>query len=258
MSGIESVGNSIAGITCKGSRSKNEDCILMFRTGSLVVLAVADGVGGIEGGEIASGIAITTLESEVLQTYREGMSSTEIEAMIRAAFKLAHEKILSRAPTDGRGMGTTLVAACIEGDTVIIGNTGDSRAYIISDGSFFVTRDHSLVQSLIDQNVIRDADNAPRHLRSCITRCLGGPFDVDIYREKLDKSGLVLLSSDGFHSFVDPGSIISKTCSQPAQNVVLACVHAALKCSDDNISVIVYKPESGAGISSAQKKCRDS
>ncbi len=181
MSGIETVGNFIAGITCKGTRSNNEDSILMFRAGSLVVLAVADGVGGFEGGEIASGIAISTLESEVLRTYHEGMSSTKIEAMMRAAFKLAHEKILSRAPAEGKGMGTTLVAAFIEGDTAIIGNTGDSRAYIISEDSFFVTRDHSLVQSLIDQNVIRDANNAPKHLRSCITRCLGGPFDIDIY-----------------------------------------------------------------------------
>lgn len=251
MSGIETVGNSIAGITCKGSRSKNEDSILMFTVGSLVVLAVADGVGGFEGGEIASGIAVSTLESEVRQTYHEGMSSTEIETMMHNAFKRAHEKILSRAPSEGKGMGTTLVAAFIEGDTVIIGNTGDSRAYIISDGSFFVTRDHSLVQSLIDQNVIRDANNAPRHLRSCITRCLGGPFDVDIYTEKIETSGLVLLSSDGFHSFVDPMQVISKISSQPAQKVVLACVHAALKFSDDNISVIVYKPEPGAGVSSA-------
>ncbi len=247
MSGIETVGNFIAGITCKGTRSNNEDRILMFRAGSLVVLAVADGVGGFEGGEIASGIAVSTLESEVLRTYHEGMSSTEIEAMMRAAFTLAHEKILSRAPAEGKGMGTTLVAAFIEGDTAIIGNTGDSRAYIISEDSFFVTRDHSLVQSLIDQNVIRDANNAPRHLRSCITRCLGGPFDIDIYTEKIEKSGLVLLSSDGFHSFVDPLHVISKFSTQPAEKVVLACVHAALKCSDDNISVIVYKPEPGAG-----------
>jgi protein phosphatase len=250
MSGIETVGTSIAGITCKGSRNKNEDSILMFRVGSLVVLAVADGVGGFEGGEIASGIAVSTVKSEVLRTYHEGMSNTEIEAMVRAAFTLAHEKILSRAPAEGRGMGTTLVAAFIEGDTVTIGNTGDSRAYIISDGSFFVTRDHSLVQSLIDQNVITDADNAPRHLRSCITRCLGGPFDVDIYTKKIEKTGLVLLSSDGFHSFVDPVEVISKNSTQPAQKVALACVHAALKCSDDNISVIVYKPDSGAEVMS--------
>jgi serine/threonine protein phosphatase PrpC len=251
MSGIDTVGDSIAGITCKGSRSNNEDSILMFRVGSLVVLAVADGVGGYEGGEIASGIAVSTLESEVRQVYHEGMSSSEIEAMIRAAFQLAHEKILSRAPSEGRGMGTTLVAAFILGDTVIIGNTGDSRAYIISDESFFVTRDHSLVQSLIDQNVIRNGNNAPRHLRSCITRCLGGPFDVDIYTEKIEKSGMVLLSSDGLHAFVDPLQVISKISSHTSQKVVLACIHAALKCSDDNISVIVYKPEPGTVISSS-------
>jgi len=132
MSGIESVGNSIAGITCKGSRSKNEDCILMFRTGSLVVLAVADGVGGIEGGEIASGIAITTLESEVLQTYREGMSSTEIEAMIRAAFKLAHEKDSFQGTNRRQGHGNN--PRCC----VYRGRYGDHRKHRRFEGIYHI------------------------------------------------------------------------------------------------------------------------
>ena len=234
------------GISDKGNRTNNEDSILIKKIKDIYILAVADGVGGYNAGEIASKMAVDTLKNIIMEKYNENLSIEEIKELLKDAYITAHSKIKENAIGDRKGMGTTLTTAIVKGDKCIIANCGDSRAYLIRDGEIvFRTKDHSFVQALIDSGQISE-DKAMTHpMKNIITSALGlDDFKVDDYLWDLKKGDIILLSSDGLHDYVNKKDILNILRSnKDPKDIVNELLNIALKDTRDNVSIIVYKKQ---------------
>lgn len=171
-------------------RTHNEDAVLCCP--ALSLWAVADGMGGHQRGEVASALALDTL----LEATQQGESLEHAAHSANAAIIAAGEQ-----DPDSAGMGTTLVAVRFSGAQFELAWVGDSRAYRVSgQGIEQVSRDHSLVQELVDAGQLSqdEARNHPR--RNVVTRCLGQAelaLDVSVVRGALNPGELLLLCSDG-------------------------------------------------------------
>lgn len=171
-------------------RTHNEDAVLSCPT--LQLWAVADGMGGHQRGEVASEIALDTL----LEAVQQGESLDQAAHSANAAIIAAGEQ-----DPESTGMGTTLVAVKFTNAQFELAWVGDSRAYRVSGaGIEQVSRDHSLVQSLVDAGELspEEARNHPR--RNVVTRCLGHAeqvLEVSVVRGTLAAGELLLLCSDG-------------------------------------------------------------
>lgn len=233
-------------LSITGKRPANEDSILTVSTDSYHLLAVADGLGGHAAGEYASGMAIRILEEEVALAFSDQMSRSEIEAMLRDIYTRIHEAIEEESTGERKGMGTTLVSAIIRNNEAVIGNTGDSRAYLVHEKVVQLTKDHSVVQSLIDEGVI-DKESASSHpLRNILSHAMGGTFTVDSFHQPLSEGDILLLCSDGFSGFVKeeeiPGAVKGKSAEETTNILVKMAEEGE---SDDNISVVIYRHGSG-------------
>jgi serine/threonine protein phosphatase PrpC len=181
-------------------RGHNEDAYLVDE--QLGLVAVADGMGGHQAGEVASATALEALRAAV--TSGEG---------IRDAVTSANAAVYDKSTTDERlrGMGTTLTAATLAtGATLLLGHVGDSRAYLLHDGKLQrLTTDHSLVEELIQSGELtpEEAEADPR--RSMITRALGiePDVDVDLYPTQLSSGDRLLFCSDGLTGMVSEEEI---------------------------------------------------
>jgi PPM family protein phosphatase len=172
--------------------------------GDLGIAVVCDGMGGPAGGEIASSVALETFLTVVRQEIegcrgaRHGLTA---RALGRAA-AAANRAVRARAEFDTRfrGMGTTLVAARLEGHELSVLNVGDSRAYVVRGGvARQVTLDHSFVGERLRMGAMTQAEADESPLQSVITRAIGIEEDVrpDIFEEKVQRGDVVLLCSDG-------------------------------------------------------------
>ncbi len=198
----------VYGISDVGQRRRNnEDAYLInrieiFKDGKkrvFHVLAVADGMGGHEAGEVASGMAVDRLTAAPL-TYLAG----DIEG-IRKIIEFVNKKVHERSQKMGKKMGTTLVAALIEENKGYIFNVGDSRAYLFRKGKLRqVTKDHSVVQELLDKGLITKEEAATHPDRHVITMAIGTKDHVapDTYSVQFDKGDILLLCSDGVTDMV--------------------------------------------------------
>jgi serine/threonine protein phosphatase PrpC len=189
-------------------RSNNEDTFGMDEAHGLYV--VCDGMGGAAGGEVASKLAAATfLESFAAQTPRSG-DVEDLEDKMRAAISTANSAVWR----EGRGdehhnMGTTLVAAAFSGHTLLVGNVGDSRAYLRQQGGWQqVTTDHSYINELVRAGSIQERDrDAPELQRfgAMITRAIGAAKQVspEFYAFDLQDGDAVLLCSDGLTRYLN-------------------------------------------------------
>jgi serine/threonine protein phosphatase PrpC len=240
MSGRLIYGYGVAGVTCKGRRPKNEDALMIEPLSDGYLLAIADGVGGHHAGEVASGIAVDVLARHIRSGLHEGFTGNP-EYLLYTGFSLAHRAILEEAVGERQGMGTTLVAALVLGTDLYVAHTGDSRAYLIHDGISFRTRDHSVIQCLVDKDLIPEGERGSHPLRCYLTRSLGGTFGIDSSHRILHPSDLLLLSSDGFHECIPESDIIASYQAPDLETHIRYLVSRALRSSDDNISIILYR-----------------
>ena len=234
------------GVSHKGNRSHNEDYILVKKIKDIYLLAVADGLGGHNAGEVASKMAVDILENFVTERYKEDMSIEEIEEMLREGYKIAHKRIRENAVGDREGMGTTLTTAVIKGDRCIVVNCGDSRAYLIRNKNIIHrTKDHSLVQALIDGGIIPEEKAMYHPMKNIITSALGlKEFTVDCYRWDMKKGDVLLLSSDGLHDYLNKEDILKIVCScREPMEMVQRLLETVLEVTEDNVSILVYRDE---------------
>ena len=239
------------------SRDINEDSILctkfdlMTHIGiiSAGLFAVADGMGGHSSGEIASDIAIRSLQTICITSLSARCIAPSPPLLIMAnAFNEANCNILNSArDIESRGMGTTLTAALVIGEDMYVAHIGDSRCYVINSfDTIQVTKDHSVVQQLVDTGTItaEEARNHPR--RNEITRVLGysGETIPDLHHIKLYAGDNILLCSDGLHSILSSNDIIDIVLgsTNPDQGCADLTSQANLLGGPDNISVIIIKP----------------
>ena len=205
---------------------------------------VADGMGGHRAGEFASRYAVEAIVRKAKTLSGRGFISILNECIVNANLELLEQ---SSSHPEMRGMGTTVVAAVLDGHTLIVANVGDSRLYVIGDKIRQITRDHSLVQEMVRIGEI-DPEEARSHPdRHIITRAVGVESHVqaDIFETVLNQGERVLLCSDGLTNMVEdsdilravngPGSVSEKT----EQLVALANKNGGR----DNITVILIEPE---------------
>jgi PPM family protein phosphatase len=227
-------------------REVNEDRILIIDEAGrgAALYAVADGLGGHAGGEIASALAVDTLRRDVPALLdRQGTA----EDVLLEVLQRANTAIRARATSAGlTGMATTCTAVLIRGDTGVVAHIGDSRAYLMRGNEIRqLTTDHSLAEEL-ERHGARDALGAglriPRHL---LTRALGSSevTQVDIRAETLRPGDTLVLASDGLHTAVSAAELagVVRTASSPSEAcrglVGLANARGGL----DNISVVIVR-----------------
>ena len=227
-------------------RSGNEDSYLMLAGRGLFI--VADGMGGHAAGEVASEMAvrITSHELGSLRGLSEAEASDRMGAALRAANKAIFERTL--AEHDKLGMGTTATVLLFMRRRYLIGQVGDSRAYLFRNGELLhLTRDHSLVQELIDAGLL-SPDQARGHPCSkVLTRCLGTPGDVvpDIYLGALEQGDVFLIASDGLTGMLEDEQLIRIMSSGggPQRWVERMISEANGRGGLDNITAIVIRIE---------------
>lgn len=232
------------GISHKGNRTHNEDYILVKKIKDIYLLAVADGIGGHNAGEVASKMAVDTLEEFITEEYEEDLSIGEIIKLLKDAYNLAHDRIRENAIGDREGMGTTMTTTVIKEDRCIVVNCGDSRAHLIRDGNIIRrTRDHSLVQTLIDSGQISEERAMYHPLKNIITSALGlDELKIDDYIWDLKEGDVLLLSSDGLHDYVEKEDILKVVNSyRNPKEIVERLLDVALEKTEDNVSILVYK-----------------
>lgn len=215
-------------------RDHNEDSLIIIPP----LFAVADGMGGHEAGEIASEITVNTL-AELAPSHLDAEGLT-------AAVEAANYNVM-KAPRQGigrDGMGTTLTAAMLEGERLLIAQVGDSRAYLLHKGHLQqITRDHSLMADLIEAGQITPEEARVHPNRSVITRAIGSDIHMrpDIYELNVDAGDRILLCSDGLSSMISNNAIESIMRRQSdAQHCADELVTAALENGGaDNVTVVV-------------------
>jgi len=229
-------------------RLVNEDRAVVLPEENGVTLAVvADGMGGHQAGDIASQMAIETIQEE-LRGLDPLVSEEDCEAAVRAAIEKANETIYQFA--SGRdqyhGMGTTVVVTVALKGRLVIGHIGDSRAYLAGEGNLTqLTEDHSLVNELVRSGQItqEEAQHHPR--RNVLTRALGteASIKVDVRRFDWNPGDIVLLCSDGLSGLVDSGSLLEILQSEgDLDGKVNRLVDSALEAGgDDNITVVLIE-----------------
>jgi len=199
-------------------RTNNEDAV--GEDPDLGLLVLADGMGGYNAGEIASGIAISTVQDTVKREWKalkhgevDPKTGHSVEALLlKTAVETAHQTIYQVSQTQPQcaGMGTTVVTALFHHDRLSIAYVGDSRLYRLRRGQLEqVTRDHSLIEELVARGHYT-RDEAKKMVRkNIVTRALGvePTVNVDIIEDPLEVGDIVLICSDGLCDMVDDGTI---------------------------------------------------
>ncbi len=222
-------------------------------TSSLFVLG--DGVGGHIKGEIASYLGTKTAAQELIHLMLSvpGKTEDEIENSVKNSIKKANKTIYDRIkdhPEYG-GMATTLVVALIKDRKLYVGNVGDSRAYIINDEIRQITRDHSVVQEMVDAGKITKEEARTHPKKNVVTRVVGyyQDVDVDVFKKNISEKDTVLLCCDGLSDVVRDEEI--KDIVKNQKNFSKASDELVSKANErggpDNISVIIAHSNDKAG-----------
>jgi protein phosphatase len=229
-------------------RSGNEDNYLMIPDRGIFV--VADGMGGHAAGEIASEMAVQLISRD-LGSFK-GLSVEEAGSRMTQAIKAANAAIFERTLSehDKRGMGTTATVMVLHAGTrYLIGQVGDSRAYLLRDGRFHqLTKDHSYVQEQVDAGYLTPEQARTHPYANVITRCVGASGDVmpDIFAGTVRAGDTFLLASDGLTGMVEDDGLAAILQSQgtPERWVDKLVAEANRRGGLDNITCIVVQVDS--------------
>lgn len=242
----------IAGKTDIGrSRAENQD---IFRSGYLPDTGgwgiVCDGMGGAQNGRLASRLAVETMEAFLEQELGNALTPGETEQLMIKSIELANAEVYARSGNGEHIMGTTVVCAVIKDDLLHIAHAGDSRAYIFDDGEDGVgrfrqlTRDHSMVQELVDQGILSMAEARRHPEKNVITRALGveDTIRVSYSCRPIQPGTVVLLCSDGLTNMVPQDRIEQQLVQNDIYDLPAVLVNDALNAGGtDNITVLLMQ-----------------
>ena len=215
------------------------------------LFVVADGMGGAQAGEVASGLAAETFARGLSD---DGTPEQRLEERVREANRRIHER--QQGDRSLHGMGTTITAAYLDGDELALAHVGDSRAYLLRDGELSrLTRDHTLVEELVRRGELTEQEAAEHPQRSIITRALGPEEDVeiDLFTHRVHAGDVLLLCSDGLTGMIDEQEVQEILASAASLgDAGRALVQAANQAGGrDNITVVLFRLEevgaAGAG-----------
>jgi protein phosphatase len=253
----------IVSITDPGRvRGHNEDCVESRPELGIVVLA--DGMGGYNAGEVASGMATSLIASGLQEAWaRDVLKKLDRDAAMALSQRVLQEQvakankaIFEAAQKDPHcaGMGTTLVACVFYDNFLTVGHIGDSRLYRMrSDILEQVTRDHSLLQEQIDSGLITKEDARSSHNKNLVTRAVGidPEVDAEIHSYDVQKDDIFLLCSDGLNDMIEDDEIqmtliaLRSNLDLTAQQLIQAANDAGGR---DNVSVMLVKVEKEFGV----------
>ena len=195
-------------------RQQNQDAFHMEPLDRYTLLCiVCDGMGGAKSGNIASSLAVDVFVQEVKRTWTSSMNQEKINQMLHSAVKLANFTVFDQAQQfeEFDGMGTTLVAVLLKNRHATVVHVGDSRAYRVnSEGIWQMTRDHSLVQMMVERGELTQEMARTYPGKNFITRAIGTePIVVcDISNLELSRGEFLLLCSDGLSNVLDDQEIL--------------------------------------------------
>lgn len=235
-----------AGKTETGLRPQNEDSFMLLHTDTLDAVAVSDGMGGHQAGEIASRLAVETLEEMLLSNH------SDAEAALSSAFVEANRVVHTRASLSDEmyGMGCTLVAALLKPEQFVAANIGDSRLYHF-DGDRIrqVTHDHSFVAELVRRGAITPEEAKTHPRRNLITRAVGTETRVfaDIFTCDWKQGDMLLLCSDGLCGVLDDAEMAAylRNCTDLDATCATLIQRALAAGSRDNITVVLAVNDGG-------------
>lgn len=242
-------------------RSHNEDSVSVVPEAGVAILA--DGMGGYNAGEVASGMATAVLKNELRSDlgdwYREltRKGPAKLHNLLQARIQGANTAIFQSSQSQAQyaGMGTTLVMALFRDHVVTAAHIGDSRMYRLRGEIFSqVTRDHSLLQDQIDAGMVTPEQAKLSMNKNLVTRALGvdPTVEAEIHDYETDPGDIYLLCSDGLSDMV-PEPEIAETLQMLSGNLELAAETLIQKANDhggrDNVSVILVKVQPGSSAS---------
>jgi serine/threonine protein phosphatase PrpC len=245
------------GVSDIGRRRKlNEDNVLV--DDDLGLFVVADGMGGHNAGEVASSLAVEVVsnfirrsreEEEITWPYGIDPKISLNGNRLRTAVMLANKRVWKEADNreEYTGMGTTLVAALVASEEVVLCNAGDSRAYRLRDAKLEqVTTDDSWVQAAFSEGVLQPQEIQYHPMRNIITKAIGAreAIEVNILEEGLQSGDIYLLCSDGLHGMVNDQDIerIMVSAEGDLEKAVRALIEAAnAGGGKDNISAVIFR-----------------
>ena len=226
-------------------RQNNEDSIktfsFIYQDRTILCLAVADGVGGHQAGDVASSLAVTMLEQRLTNNDpNQALDKLLAEAIVDINNYVYNQSLVNE---NYGGMGTTLTVALIDGKHLLVGHVGDSRAYRFSKNELkCITSDHSLVGEMVKKGQLsrEEARNHPR--RNIILQAIGleETVDVDIYKEHFEELDSLLLCTDGLSDLISEIELLDILKNKESQNEVLSTLKnlAVARGAHDNFSII--------------------
>lgn len=226
-------------------RSSNQDAFLCGKlTETTAFAVVCDGMGGANGGNIASSIAMRCIADRLVEDYRESATPEAVRELLEEAIADANGEVFRTAREDAElfGMGTTVVAAIATTEAVYIAHVGDSRAYMITPRDIEqITRDHSVVQDMVDKGQIT-AEQAKTHpQKHFLTRALGVEPEMEctFTRVAFPEDGTLLICTDGLSNLVASEMIQSLVRTFSFADIPMKLVTTAnLAGGSDNITVV--------------------
>ena len=235
-------------------RPHNEDSTITDAKNGIMILA--DGMGGYKAGEVASTIAVCDVHqllrlglNKILEENSATDDGSRESILLEKAITAANLRIYDLAMNERscQGMGTTIVSCLVLEQAVVIGHVGDSRMYRLRGDVFEqVTKDHSLIQELVDRGLYTTEEAQANTPKNLVTRALGIEADVqvDVFTEPVIEGDIYLLCSDGLNDMVEDEEIhltlgkYSANLSQAASELVRQANNNGGK---DNVSVILFK-----------------
>jgi protein phosphatase len=230
-------------------RKLNEDACRsgVFDDGSAWAV-VCDGMGGANGGDVASGIAVEKIAAGIIAVCRAGMGDGEIKSAVTGAITRANAAVREKAKDDASltGMGTTVVVAVVGSGKAHIAHAGDSRAYLLSPGSGIrqLTTDHSMVQEMVDKGDITKQQARIHPQKNIITRALGAEpsIRIDYLDIPFSQDDRLLICTDGLSNYLDDEQINAEAQKLDGDGLTAKLVAMAKEAGGgDNITVTLIE-----------------
>ena len=231
-------------------RHENQDTFAVEQGEKLLIAVVCDGMGGAEGGQIASSLAVETFMQEIRALLRADMTAEQLRELASFCVAKANTAVYQRALQDPayQGMGTTLVSAVAGERDAVICNIGDSRAYLIHNGEMTrITHDHSVVQTLVENGDITAEEARTHPNRNLITRALGPDETTlcDAFDVSFAHGDKILLCTDGLVVTATDEEICRIVCADKRAEEKLDDLIALAKAqgAPDNVTAVLIEHE---------------
>ena len=231
-------------------RHENQDTFAVEHGEKLLIAVVCDGMGGAEGGQIASSLAVETFMKEIRALLRADMTAGQLRELASFCVAKANTAVYQRALQDPayQGMGTTLVSAVAGERDAVICNIGDSRAYLIHNGEMMrITHDHSVVQTLVENGDITAEEARTHPNRNLITRALGPDETTlcDAFDVSFAHGDKILLCTDGLVVTATDEEICRIVCADKSAEESLDDLIALAKAqgAPDNVTAVLIEHE---------------